>query len=57
MKDGRLNRDDGKLRPRINLQEERMEARKEITEAPERHQWNQEPRLQEAAMAGKREDN
>jgi hypothetical protein len=32
-------------------------ARKETTDATERHEWNQEPRFQGAATSWKREEN
>jgi hypothetical protein len=35
----------------------RTDARKEATDAPGRHQWSQEPRLQLEAASWKREDN
>jgi hypothetical protein len=34
-----------------------MDARKETTDAPRRHKWNQQPRLQGAAASWKQEDN
>jgi hypothetical protein len=59
MKDRWSNRDGRRMGLGINMQQEqeRTDARKEVTDAPGRHQWKQVQRLRGAATAWKREDN